>query len=188
MGHVFEPATTGRSKCRGCGLLIAAGELRFGEVVPNPFADGETTQWFHPECAAFKRPEPFLQRLQEDGASLPDRERLEAEARRGLEHPRVTRISGLERASSGRAQCRSCRETIAKDSWRIPLVFYEEGRFSPGGFVHVRCCRAYFGITEVMPRLRRFSPKVDEKDLSEVQSELDESPPRQAQDEAASAD
>ena len=63
MAHVFEPAATGRSKCRGCGERIAAGELRFGETMPNPFADGETTLWFHPECGAYKRPEPFLEAL-----------------------------------------------------------------------------------------------------------------------------
>ena len=31
------------------------GELRFGERLPNPFAEGEMTVWFHPLCAAYKR-------------------------------------------------------------------------------------------------------------------------------------
>ena len=52
MPHVFEPAPTGRAKCRGCGRAIAKGELRFGERLPNPFAEGEMTLWFHPLCAA----------------------------------------------------------------------------------------------------------------------------------------
>ena len=56
MPHVIETASSGRAKCRGCGEKIAAGELRFGERLPNPFAEGETTHWFHLECAAFKRP------------------------------------------------------------------------------------------------------------------------------------
>ena len=63
MAHVIEPASTGRAKCRGCGGKIAASELRFGERLPSPFAEGETTQWFHLDCGAFKRPEPFLEAL-----------------------------------------------------------------------------------------------------------------------------
>ena len=42
MPHVIEPAPTGRAKCRGCGEKIGAGELRFGESLPNPFAEGES--------------------------------------------------------------------------------------------------------------------------------------------------
>jgi hypothetical protein len=172
MAHVFEPAATGRSKCRGCGERIAAGELRFGETIPNPFADGETTLWFHPECGAYKRPEPFLEAL----GTLPERfegaDRLEAEARRGLEHRRLPRISGAERASSGRAQCRSCHQPIPKDAWRIPLVFFEEGRFSAAGFVHVTCCQAYFETTDVLPRLRRFAPKLSDDDIRALRAEL----------------
>ena len=54
MPHVFEEASSGRSKCRGCGVPIAKGELRFGERLPNPFGEGEVTHWFHPMCAAWK--------------------------------------------------------------------------------------------------------------------------------------
>src|SRR5262245_31578888 len=70
--HVIEPASTGRAKCRGCGERIAAGEMRFGESAPNPFGEGETTQWFHLECAAFKRPDPLLEALQARTEDLKD--------------------------------------------------------------------------------------------------------------------
>jgi hypothetical protein len=172
MPHIIEPASTGRAKCRGCGERIAAGELRFGEVVPNPFADGETTQWFHVECGAFKRPEPFLEALAARTEPLEDGERLEAEARRGVALPRVARINGIERSPTARAQCRSCKTAIAKDAWRIMLVFYEEGRFSPAGYVHVPCAQAYFETTDFIPRLRRFSPSLRDEDISEIQAEL----------------
>ena len=76
MPHVIQPATTARAKCRGCGEKIAAGELRFGASLPNPFADGETTHWFHLECAAFKRPEPFLETVEASTEALPDADRL----------------------------------------------------------------------------------------------------------------
>jgi poly [ADP-ribose] polymerase len=173
MPHLIEAAATGRSKCRGCDERIAAGELRFGEVVPNPFAEGETTHWFHPECGAYKRPEPFLEALATVTVPLDDAERLEAEARLGVAHPRLPRVSGAERAPTGRAQCRSCKEAIAKDAWRITLVFYEEGRFSPGGYVHPGCAQAYFETTAVFPRLRRFSKSLRDEDVALIQAELD---------------
>jgi hypothetical protein len=172
MAHVIEPAASGRAKCRGCGERISAGELRFGESLPNPFAEGETTHWFHVECGAFKRPEPFLEALKARAEPLEDGERLASEAERGVTHRRLPRINGVERASSGRAQCRSCRETIAKDAWRIPLVFYEEGRFAAAGFIHVRCCQAYFETTDVLQRLRRFSRALRDEDLRDLETEL----------------
>jgi hypothetical protein len=173
MPHLIEPASSGRAKCRGCGERIAAGELRFGERLPNPFADGEMTHWFHLECAAFKRPEPLLETLDARTEPLDHSERLESEARRGVAHRRLPRINGAERSPSGRAQCRSCREPIPKGAWRIPLVFYEEGRFAPSGFIHVPCSQAYFETTDVIPRLRRFSPDLRDEDLQEIRVELE---------------
>jgi hypothetical protein len=189
MPHVFETATTARSKCRGCGEKIAAGELRFGEALPNPFAEGETTHWFHPVCAAFKRPEPLLEALAahaealaERAEALPDRERLERDARAGVLHPRLQRISGAERAPTGRAACRHCKAPIEKAAWRIALVFYEDARFSPAGFVHVGCAPAYFetgasgpdaaGGSAVVERVRRFAPGLGAEDLREIEREL----------------
>jgi len=66
MPHLLERAPTGRAKCRGCSRAIAAGDWRFGERLPNPYADGEgaeMTHWYHPICAAFKRPEPLVEFL-----------------------------------------------------------------------------------------------------------------------------
>ncbi len=173
MPHLIEPASSGRAKCRGCGERIGAGELRFGERLPNPFADGEMTHWFHLDCATFKRPEPFLETLETRAEPLDDGERLGLEARRGIAHRRLPRINGAERSPSGRAQCRSCREAIAKDSWRIPLVFYEEGRFSPSGFIHARCAEAYFETSDVLSRVRRFAPGLGEEELRELRAELE---------------
>jgi len=174
MPHLIEPATTARSKCRGCGERIDAGVLRFGESLPNPFAEGETTHWFHVDCAAFKRPEPFLLTI-ETATGVVDAERLIAEAKRGLEHRRLPRLNGAERDPSGRAQCRSCRASIAKGAWRITLVIYEDDRFSPAGFIHAACAREYFETAEVVPRLRRFSSGLSEADLDEIGAELQRS-------------
>lgn len=173
MPHLIEPAASGRAKCRGCGVRIASGELRFGERLDNPFAEGEMTHWFHLDCAAFKRPESFLETLDARAEPLEDAERLRSEASRGVAHRRLPRVNGAERASTGRARCRSCREAIAKGAWRIPLVFYEEGRFAPSGFIHVGCSRAYFETTDLTPRLRRFSPDLQDEDIEALEKELD---------------
>jgi len=172
MPHVIQPAPTGRAKCRGCGQRIAAGELRFGESLPNPFAEGETTHWFHLECGAFKRPEPFLETIRAMSDPPAEAERLKAEAQRGIDHRRLPRVSGAERAPSGRAQCRSCRNVIEKGAWRIALVYYEEGQFAPSGYVHPACARDYFETTELMERLKRFSPALDDEELSQIAAEL----------------
>jgi hypothetical protein len=132
MPNVVELASSSRAKCRGCGQPIQRGDLRFGERMPNPFADGEMTLWFHPSCAAYKRPEALLPSLAESSQEIPDRERLKNTAAYALAHRRIPRINGAERSPSGKAKCRSCRNPIEKGVWRIGLTFYEEGRFSPG--------------------------------------------------------
>ena len=114
------------------------------------------TLWFHPACAAHKRPEPLLEALAEAG-EIRDRDLLERAARRSLTHRRLPRIDGAERASSGQARCRSCREAIARGSWRVRLVFYNEGRFASAGFVHLACRKAYFDTDDIADAVLHFS-------------------------------
>ena len=173
---LFESAPSGRSKCRGCGQAIQRGELRFGERLPNPFGEGEMTLWFHPTCAAYKRPEPLLQALGETIENVPDRERLERAARSSLAHRRLPRIDGAERAPSGQAKCRSCRQPIVRGSWRIRIVFYEEGRFSPGGFVHLNCRKAYFEINDVLDQVLHFSADLSDGEREELRRGCDTVP------------
>jgi hypothetical protein len=176
MSHVLESAPTGRAKCRACGRHIAAGDIRFGERVPNPFADAAdalTTHWFHPRCAAFTRPEPFLEGLA--GAAtvlLEDRDGLEREARLGLAHHRAARVVGAERAASGRATCRGCRDKIEKGAWRIVLTYYEDGRFTPAGYIHLRCAQPYLETTEILGRVRHFSPELTDADAADIATQL----------------
>jgi len=167
--HVIEPASSGRAKCRGCDRAIAKGELRFGERQPNAFGEGEMTLWFHLICAAYARPEPFL----EVAASAGDAgTSLMKAAQFGIDHRRVPRIHGAERAPTGRARCRSCKELIAKDEWRIALVFFEEFRFEPGGFVHAGCAQPYFETTDIVDRIRHFSPDLKDTDISTLEQAL----------------
>jgi hypothetical protein len=181
MPHVIEPAASARAKCRGCGEKIAAGDLRFGESLPNPFAEGESFQWSHLECGAMKRPESFLEALAAQAEAPPDAPRLEALARQGTLHPRAARVSGAERDPSGRAACRHCRQRIEKGALRLSLVFFEDGRFTPAGSLHVACAGGYCGTSDLMPRIKRFAPGLGETELVEIETELQKpSPPAAA--------
>jgi hypothetical protein len=177
MPHVFEAAPTGRAKCRGCGQAIPRGEIRFGERLPNPFGEGEMTLWFHPSCAAFKRPESLLEALPEAPDGLPDRQALELRARGALAHRRLQRVDGAERAKSGQARCRSCREPIERGTWRIRLVFFEEGRFTPGGYVHVACHPTYFEGHDVLDSVLHFSPGLTQEDREDLTRAYRAAPP-----------
>lgn len=168
MSHLFQPAASGRAKCRGCAQAIQRGALRFGERLPNPFAEGEMTVWFHPLCAAYKRPEPFLQALAQTPGKVPDAEGLERAARASVAQRRLPRIDGAERAPSGQASCRSCRQPIARGAWRIRLAFYEEGRFAPGGYVHLACRQAYFEAGDVLEQVLHFSPALSDAEREEL--------------------
>lgn len=170
MAHTIEPAASGRAKCRGCGEKIAKGELRLGARLPNPFVEGELTLWFHLRCGAFKRPEPYLDAALETTEAIENKEELEVEAKRSLEHERLPRLNGASRAPTGRARCRSCRNLLDKGAWRIELVYYDEteGRFEPAGFIHPKCAMEYFGTVELIDRLKHFSPELETKDLEEI--------------------
>jgi hypothetical protein len=168
VSHTFEPAASGRAKCRGCGRAIARGEMRFGERLPNPFAEGEMTVWFHPLCAAYKRPEPVLQTLGETSVDVPDGEVLERAARSSLAQRRLPRIDGAEKAPGAQARCRHCHEPIARGTWRIRLVFYQDGRFAPGGFVHLDCRQAYFETDDILAHVLHFSPGLSADERAEL--------------------
>ncbi len=170
--HLFEPASTGRAKCRGCNQPIQRGELRFGLRLPNTFGEGEMTLWFHPLCAAYKIPEQLTEALQTND-TVPDRERLEKAAQRSLAHERVRRIDGAEQAPSGQAACRHCHEPIEKGSWRLRIVFYREGMFSPGGYIHLRCAKAYFEADGLLDPVLHFSPALGEPERQALASAFD---------------
>jgi len=174
----MEIAPTGRAKCRGCGQPIAKGERRFGERLPNPFADegGEMTHWFHLVCAAYRRPEALLETLPSVTEPIDRQADLEREAQLGVTYRRLPRVNVAERASSGRAACRACKAPIPKGGWRISLLYYEDGRFAPSGFIHLTCARTYLETIDFLPRLRHFTPALSEADLTEIRAELERSP------------
>ncbi len=171
----FEVAPSGRSRCRACGRNIEKSQLRFGEVLESSYGDGDGTAafWFHPRCAAHRRPEKFvvIARDEQAAAGLPDREVMITEAELGLALERLPRLAGAERASSGRARCRHCKELIPAGVWRIKLsTFAETGFFDPLGFLHVSCAAAYFEIAAIGDRLQQAAPELTPADLVEISS------------------
>lgn len=183
MAHSLELAPTGRAMCRGCGQKIAAKTVRLGEQVPNPFSDdgGLTTQWYHPICGAFRRPEAFLEALGatavEPAVEIDGRDALLHEAQLGVTHRRAPRVHTASLAPTGRATCRACKALIEKDSWRIALVFYEDGRFNPSGYIHAACAAGYLETTDILPRVRHFSPELTDADIAAFAAALATPPP-----------
>ena len=127
------------------------------------------TLWFHPLCAAYKRPQSLVDALdQQTDAGVSDQDVLRRAALTSVEHPRIPRIDGAEKSRSGQAKCRHCQEPIEKESWRIRIVFYEEGRFAPGGYIHLRCRTAYFETDDVLAPVLQFSSALNEAERAEL--------------------
>jgi hypothetical protein len=150
------------------------GDLRFGERLPNPFAEGDLTHWFHLRCAAYKRPEPFLETLTETTDTLSERVQLDQITRHTIAHRRLSRIDGGERAPGSQAKCRHCHESIERGTWRIRLVFYEEGRFTPAGFVHTKCGTAYFETANIADQVLHFSTDLSDDEREKLRDALRE--------------
>ena len=175
MPDTISLAPSARSKCRGCGQAIDKGLLRFGEADVNPFGEGETQRWLHLECAALRRPDRFGPAL-EATQDVPEREKLAELVKSGLEHPRLVRIMRAEKAPSGRAHCRHCRETIEKGAFRVALEIWEDGRFSPMGSIHLTCAPSYFGTRKLMTRVERASPALSPTELATLRELVETAP------------
>ena len=190
MASVIERASSGRAKCRACGQAIAKGEERFGEALPNAYGEGESLFWFHLRCAACCRPESLLASLDQGQAAPADPAEslaLRELARGGVEQPRLSRILRAERASSGRARCRHCRELIEQGAWRLALQLFEEGRFNSIGTIHATCAVHYFGTEPALERLTLPSNQLDSDELAQVVASMREGATRPIQPGLAKA-
>jgi hypothetical protein len=59
-----------------------------------------------------------------------------------------------------------------RGGWRIRLVFYQEGRFAPAGFVHLDCGAAYFETDDVLDPLLHFSADLSDGEREELRRAL----------------
>lgn len=172
MADIIEAAKSGRSNCRGCGRGIGRGELRFGESMANPYAEGESLGWFHLVCAACMRPEKLGPTLETYGQPIINLEWLRHAVDLGVTHQRLTRLVRAERAASGSAHCRQCRERVTKGSWRLALQVFEEGHMHAIGTIHAECAEAYFGTPEILDRIERLTGGLDAVALAEIEDRV----------------
>jgi hypothetical protein len=142
--------------------------LRFGEALPNPYAEGESLYWFHLPCATLMRPEKVLALANLGPSPIPKDDEFRRLAELGALHRRLPRLAGAERASSGRAHCRHCRELISKGEFRLRLQMFEEGRMTPIGTIHVSCAEPYFGTRDILERIVLLTPELDEASAAEI--------------------
>ena len=119
------------------------------------------TLWFHPLCAAYKRPQPLLEALAASTEDVPDREILERAALRSVTHRRVPRVDGAERSPSGQARCRSCHEPIARGNC---------------GYIHLTCRKVYFETDEVLDQLLHFTPDLSDAEREDLIRAVDTEP------------
>ncbi|MHC5114344.1 MAG: PARP-type zinc finger-containing protein [Planctomycetota bacterium] len=176
MPDVIEPARSGRAKCRGCREKIEKDAMRFGEEVPNPYADEDdatAVHWFHLRCAAERRPEKVAAALASHDGEVPDRAELVAIAEAGMANPELSRVVRAERAPSGRARCRGCRELIEKDALRVVMRPEEDvDPMAPNFSLHVKCAAEKLGDTGLLDKLRRVSEQLGKDDLAELERAL----------------
>jgi hypothetical protein len=173
MSDVIETAGTGRAKCRQCQEKIEKGALRFGEKVPNPFGEGESTHWFHLACAAEKKPDKLHAALQSFSGELPNRAELEQIAAEGAKNPKLAAIVRAEHAPSGRAACQHCHEKIGKGELRVAFEREAEpAGMAANAYVHLKCARDFFGADGLATKLERMTPDLSGDDRNEIEAAL----------------
>ena len=122
MAHTIEDAKSNRSTCRTCHKLIDKGVTRFG-FEGQQFDEGKPSyMWHHLTCAAAKMPNPVRETLATFTGTIANRAEIDAI----LAAPPGKAASGApksfpfaEKASTGRAKCMGCENTIEKGTFRI---------------------------------------------------------------------
>ena len=177
MAHLVEVAKTGRATCRGCGEKVEKGALRFGEEVPNVFAEegGISHRYWHLACAAKKMANELRVALQSFEGEVPERAALDALI---AEHTHPD-YPYAERAPNGRARCRVCQEGIKKEQLRVVFerVFDAGmGLTRSAGYLHPACTMRYGDAEklgrEALDAALRAHSKLSEADLQEVAKAL----------------
>lgn len=178
MAHIIEPAKSGRASCRTCRSPIAKGELRFGEEVPNAFAEGETThQWHHLACAAKKKAGPLREAMAAYEGEIPDRAALEQTLAAGpAKGEKPGSYPYAERASTGRAKCQECDASIAKGELRVAVEReVDTGSFmrKGAGYLHPACALAHTGDQALFAKVRaNTGSTLSADDLAELEAAM----------------
>ena len=51
-------------------------------------------------------------------------------------------------------------------------MYYDEGQFSPSGFIHLACAGSYFETADIGEPLLHFSPSLSDAEKQELRSAL----------------
>lgn len=146
----IEQAKSGRAKCRRCRQVIPKGELRLGELVDNPYGEGQASLWYHVRCAAIKRPQALLAALAGGGEHALEAESERALAEAGAAHPALCSLASVEAAPSGRARCQHCHELIEKGTLRISRHNEADLMGIPTtSFIHLACISDYVAAVDL---------------------------------------
>jgi hypothetical protein len=181
MAHKVDVAPSGRASCRGCKKAIAKGELRFGEEFASPYSEegGMSFRYWHLACAATKVANELAAALAAyEGPPIEQRAELEAII---AEHARPP-MPYAERASTGRARCRACDQSLPKGALRVAFERVYDGPMGPqkvAVYAHPKCVPRYLArekegggtppeVTELLQALRAHS-KLSEEDLQQVE-------------------
>ena len=179
---VIEIAKSGRATCRGCGEKILKDLHRFGEEVVNNFSEegGTGYRWWHLQCAAKKVANDLRTTLKTFTDDVPDRAALDAII---AEHAHPD-YPYAERAQNGRAKCRVCSTTLAKNELRLAFErIYETGMgvTKSAGYLHPKCAMKYEDAVtlgkEPLIKLLKEHSLISAGDLGAVISELGEPDP-----------
>jgi poly [ADP-ribose] polymerase len=176
MADKIEAAKSGRASCRTCREPIAKGELRFGEEVPNMFAEGEPTyQWHHLACAATKKAGKLKAALAAFEGDVPGRAELEKTIEEKAAKEKPANFPYAERASTGRSRCLECREAISKGELRVAIEReVETGSFTRkgAGYLHTKCALAHTKDATLKDSVLANSPALAPADRDELSRSL----------------
>ncbi len=176
MGHTIEAAKSGRASCKSCKQVIAKGELRFGEEVPNPFSEGEMSfKWHHLPCAAKKRPTALKEAIDTTELDVPDKDGLLKTIETSAKSEKPNKYPHADHAPTGRASCMACSEKIEKGDIRLAVRIEDEpGSFAKSGYLHPACSVEHTGEEpeELMEKLRANSRNLSDADLEALEQAI----------------
>lgn len=180
MADTIEPAKSGRAACRTCKQPIGKGELRFGEEVPNMFAEGEPTyQWHHLACAATKKAGKLKAALAAFAGEVPDKENLLRTVEENAAKEKPGTFPYAERASTGRSKCQECEQAIGKGELRVAVEReVETASFTRkgAGYLHVGCATKHVADPGLLEAVLKNSTSLAPADRDELSAKLRAAP------------
>jgi hypothetical protein len=179
MGHVIEAAKSGRARCRKCREAIAKGELRFGEEIPNTFADDGrmSYRWYHLMCGARACPKEMEEALAEYEGDVENRAELEREIDAAKRKQKPKTFPYAELAPSGRSKCLLCGEKIGKGELRVAVEReVDTGSFvtTSAGYLHPGCAAEHQGMSsgDLLSAIKVNTLSLSEETLEQLAGQL----------------